>query len=716
LKKLYKEDSIGLKPEKILCNLLFLFFFTASISFSQIHINGFCRLNNYKTFPNYSHIYITDFNKDSFPDVILFNGENNNVVTLASAGDESFNEPKNKFFFFPITAINYFGKKNKNELIHIFVSRKERLAGLVSFSKYGTLKLLNIIRFSTFPSKVITADLNNDGKNEALIFGKTFAGLALINEDNFILHDTLIVSTGTYSDAAFINLDYDNFTDIAAIDMLHNSIDFFYNNGNNNFVNERQIEFPTQISNLEAVDFNNDSYSDLIFVAGNSFQILLGDSVSSFSNKLIIKTEDKIFKYVVGDFNSDKIMDLAYIGNLKNNIKILFGINDSTFTKPILLFKKDTLNALMYYQHNKTTGLLSLAADGTLSRFTNNLALPDSFRLAFAANPVKLMWKNYPESGRFELSFIDKYELSFKKISGDKNSFNNLFEIPISKLFSNIKTLYTDKNKESTIFFNKGEQLIEFLQTEADSFKLKQIYTNYPILDAAPIYERGEEKPSIITVTTGNNAAGITSFKFNNSHLVKQKFDSLDTNLINAELFINNNREVFYWKKSSDTLLYIRNNLDNGNRSIIYKTIIRTDSVGNVLTNVKLFENRSFSGATPISIIQQNDNFKILIIEKRKIRIVKLAKESLGNKIKNIEYVKYVYDKKLKQKSFFILANDSTAIFKIDVDKNFMLQSLSKYIESEKVYDYFVTRLFDIYNYIVYTSESDNSIKFLRIK
>ena len=337
--------------------------------------------------------------------------------------------------------------------------------------------------------------------------------------------------------------------------------------------------------------------------------------------------------------------------------------------------------------------------------------MPDSFRLAFVGNPVKLQWKNYSKSNRFELSFIDKYDISFKKISGKKNSFNNIFEIPISKLFYNIKTSYADKNREATIFFNKGAQLIEFLQTGANNFKLKQIYTNYPLLDAAPIYKEGEKQPSIITVTTGNNSAGITLFKFNNSHFVKQKFDSLDTNLINAEIFINKKREVFYWKKSLDTLLYIRNNLDNGNHSIIYKTIIRTDSVGNVLTKVKLF-----SGAKPISIVQQNDNFKILIIEKGKTMIVKLAKKSLGDKIKNIEYVEYFYNKRLKQKSFFILANDSTAIFKIDVDKNFMLQSLSKYIESEKVYDYFVTKLFDIYDYIVYTSESDNSIKFLRIK
>ena len=42
-------------------------------------------------------------------------------------------------------------------------------AGHLSFSKYGTLKLLNIIRFSTFPSKVITADLNNDGWEDLVV-------------------------------------------------------------------------------------------------------------------------------------------------------------------------------------------------------------------------------------------------------------------------------------------------------------------------------------------------------------------------------------------------------------------------------------------------------------------------------------------------------------------------------------------------------------------
>ena len=148
----------------------------------------------------------------------------------------------------------------------------------------------------------------------------------------------------------------------------------------------------------------------------------------------------------------------------------------------------------------------------------------------------------------------------------------------------------------------------------------------------------------------------------------------------------------------------------------MYKTAVNKDSLGNNLTNAKLFKNDWQSASKPISIIRELNNFKILTLEKGKMKIVSLAKKSLGNKIKSIENIKYLFDSKSGQKSFFVLANDSTDIFKLDFDKNFNLQSLSNYIESEKVYDYFVTKLFDNFNYIVYTDRFDNAIKFLRIK
>ncbi len=713
MKKLCKDGSYDLKHVTILGKFLFVYFITISISLSQVKINGFGRLNNYPTFQHYTNIYQTDFNRDSFPDVILFNSENNNVVTHASTSNSSFNEPKNKFFFFPITDIANFKNEAKKEPIQIFVSRKERLAGLVSFTKNGTLKLLNIIRFTSYPSKVISADLNNDGKNEALVFGKTFAGLSLLFEDNSFLHDTSITQHGSYSDADFINLDYDNYTDIVAINMLNNSINFFYNNGNNIFQNERQIEFRNPISNLQTVDFNNDSYSDLIFTSGNSFNVLLGDSVSSFIKSRTITVNDGISKFIVGDFNSDKLNDLVYINGNKDNIHILFGLTDSIFTKPILLYKNNNLTELQFYESKKNSGLFCLSADGNLCEISNNSALLDSFGLAFTGKPGKLLVNKPLTKNNYQLSFIDNYDLSFKTFLGTGTTFSSINKTPISELFSNI---VISNNGKNTVFFKKNNRLIELLQTKNDSSKLKQIYTAYPIMDVNFISSEGQNFPVIAAVTSNNDSTGVSFLDSNDIQFTKSNFLNLGSGIIDAKIYRSNNLEVFYWKSYTDTLIYIRKNLQLGNSNVIYKEKIQTDSVGNISTKVKLYNNESSQAAKPISIIQQKDKFKILIVEKGKMQIVNLAKERLGNKINSIENVKYFYDNKLKQKSFFILTNNSTAIFKLDVDKNFKLQSLSKYIESEKVYDYLVTKLFGIFNYVVYTSKADNYIKFLRIK
>ena len=702
--------------EKILSNIFLLFFFSFSVSFSQVNINGFYRFNNYKTFPNYSAFYQIDFNNDSSPDIIFFNGKNNNVVTLASAKDGSFSEPRNKFFFFPITAMAPFGNNNRKETLNIFVSRKERLAGLVSFTKSGTLKLLNILRFSTYPTNVISADLNADGRTEAVVFGKTFAGFALIKTDKFNLKDTTIFTNESFSDAAFINLDYDNFTDIAAINVLNNSIDFFYNDGNNNFAEERQIKFDTPISNLQTTDFNNDLFTDLIYLENNSIQILLGDSVSSFNRKIHINSDDEISDYLIGDFNSDKLNDIAYLDKKRNNIKILFGINDSSFTKPILLYKGKNFLSLQKYVNNNENGLLAFSIDGILSKFTNSTALPDSFRLAFAGNPTTLNSRNGSTDNNYQLSFIDQSELAFKYFSGKNYSLNKLFITHISNNFSKIKFVKNAGKNNSVILFNPYGQLIEILQSNKMDFPKEQIYTNNPILDALSYYNNSEHYPIVVALTAKNDSAYISFFKEFDSKFVKIKTDSLDTNIVTAKLFKGKNIEVFYWKTISDSLFYFRKDLQSHKIITMYKTAVKKDSLGNNLTNVKLFENDWRSASKPISIIREINSFKILTMLKNKIKMVSLAKKSLGNRIKSIENIKYMFDSKSRQKSFFVLANDSTAIFKLDFDKNFNLQSLSNYIESEKVYDYFVTKLFDKFNYIVYSSRFDNAIKFLRIK
>ncbi len=755
--RLYLEDNKGSKLVKILCNFLLFFFFSISISLSQVKVSGFYFSNSYKTFKDYSVVYQTDFNKDSVPDIILFNGNGNNVVIHEANKDGTFAEAKTKFFFFPITALSLFEKNKTKTPIYIFVSRKERLAGLASFTKYGTLKLLNIARFNTYPSKVIVADLNNDGKNEALIFGNTFAGITMLRENNFRIKDTSITSEGSYSDAAFIDLDYDGYYDFAATNMLHNSIDFFYNDGNNSFVKERQLILQNPIANLKTVNFNNDIFDDLIYTSADSFHVLLGDSVSSFNNSVVVPADDNIFNFEVGDFNSDKLQDIIYIGNKKSVVKIIFGAADSTFSEPILFYHHKDLSNMYYAVNGEKKNLLILSSDGHLFNFTNSFALSDSFNLAFSGAPSKLSWKVYPQNKIVELSFIDNYDQKYKSFIGNNSSFLNYNEAPISEGFSNIEILNSvdilnvdlflnfDSLKNShkptgreglssllrkdvkskirkpipklskiasTLFFNRGEQLIEFLHR---NFKT-QLYTKHPIMDAKPFYFNDVKNPSILTVTSGDSLAFVSLFNYRDSSYDEIVADTLDKNVVSAQIVIGKNPEVFYWKHNDDSLYYLHKNVVTAKTNKIYSAEIQKDSVNQSLTTVKLFENDMFPTSKPISLIKQKDYFLIIIRNHEKTQFVKLSKENVGNKIKNINQIKYFYDDELRQKVFFILANDSTSIFKLDLDKKFTLLSLSKSIESSKIYDYFVTKLFDKFDYLVYSSGKASYIKFLRIK
>jgi hypothetical protein len=138
----------------------------------------------------------------------------------------------------------------------------------------------------TYPTGLACGDLNNDGRDDIIVFGaKVEVYFSLSSGFQEVLlceHQT----NGWIDD-----FNHDGKTDIICYDDLAmvglTGVTIFENTGSGNFIKHDEIIFPFSTSKFYLSDFNNDSFSDLLFqlynksghvIFYNQGDFLLGDS------------------------------------------------------------------------------------------------------------------------------------------------------------------------------------------------------------------------------------------------------------------------------------------------------------------------------------------------------------------------------------------------------------------------------------------------------
>src|SRR4030042_3281349 len=361
LKKRYKEDKIGLGPVR----KVFIFFFLLPLLVSklsaQIPINGFCQLHSIDTKQGYTKFITLDYNGDSYSDLLLFGRDGKKAIIHQGEKKEILGNTVEKFSYYSVSEIVPLDRSTSPNRFYIFVSRKDRMVGLVSFTKYGTIQLMNQKKLESYPGCISVGDVDNDGKNEALISGSNFDGLSILEERNYILRETKIVKNKIFSEARFIDLDYDGYSDIVAGDLFTHSIVFLYNNQFNEFREYRSINVGEEIRNLRAVDLNTDGFRDILYSSGSGIEILLGDSVSTFEKRITLKTKVYPDSFIISDCNRDRINDLAYLNRTSGDLYISYSKSGEEFYEPIHLFHQEGLVDLKAFRNSAENYLAVLS-------------------------------------------------------------------------------------------------------------------------------------------------------------------------------------------------------------------------------------------------------------------------------------------------------------------------------------------------------------------
>ena len=327
------EGRTGLKNAKLIFSLFLLLLSFNLNLFAQIELNGFCRTEYIKTGGNVTSLNLQKINDDKLPDILLFNPAKREVTEIITE-ENDYSDPVNKFSFYPISDIREFDSV-KNPSTFLVISRNEKRCAEISFRKNGSIKLLDELKFDTFPEVLETAEVSGDSLVEGFICGTSFDGISMISLAKNKLTAKKIVTKRLFSDIAVADLDFDGFPEIAAIDFINNSINMFYNDGTGNFSELRTIETDKTPLKLKLTDFNRDGYVDLIITTDSVFEISEGDSVSSFDEFRKIETGLKPGKFIINDFNNDGKNDFAVLETGSGNLKILFnqGNNFKSFPK-----------------------------------------------------------------------------------------------------------------------------------------------------------------------------------------------------------------------------------------------------------------------------------------------------------------------------------------------------------------------------------------------
>ena len=554
MKKPCKGEKIGLRIELSKAEILFCLLFLQQNIFPQIPINGFCKYNSIQTDSGYTSFFSLNYNKDSYADLFLYNTNDKKCISLS--GDINGFVKDNEYELpFEISRFQSITEKNGMIKQYAFASRKTRQVGTLKFTEKGKPEIQSLIELGSYPDNLSIGDIENDGQMEMLVSGSSFEGLSILFMKDKILTEKKVIDKSVFSSAVLTDLSNDDYLDIAAFNVITNSINFFYNIGNNDFKKVRSIPENEKIYSLFSSDINFDNYTDLIFVKGNSINILYGDYTSSYENSVILPTKNFPDKIVIGDFNKDGRMDIAYINKNESTLSVFLAKDSFEFYPELIYLKNEELQDLIPYYSKFIDGLAALNSNGRIITLTRLASISEGPDLSVGVAPSSIKYFDLENNGIIDIAFIDKFTNNLNLI------IRNNAGIPASvycyKLHETHNDILIDNSMplEKTFYcYSPGKRLIEVFNINLLSKKVNRtdIYSPGNILDLK--YKRNNESVNIYIVYKKNNKLGAALYENKNFTFYLNDYPGILSNVLKANISVNKQPSIFAWKKDKDSL------------------------------------------------------------------------------------------------------------------------------------------------------------------
>ncbi|CAF4931507.1 unnamed protein product [Rotaria socialis] len=311
---------------------------------------------NYATFESYQNcsdnntlrpegITTADFNNDRYLDIAVALFQSNSISILFGYGNGSFDLMKTISTGLnsqpnALTAYDF----NKDGSLDIAVVNSGTQEILI-LRGYGNGTFLNVTRYPTGngsrPMSIILADINNDNHVDMIVSNHRTSCIGiLLGRGNFTFDSIATYSIGSLAapqSVAVGDFDNDSQLDIVVANYGANTVTVFLGYVKGNFTS--QISYSTGVQSWPSCvivgDFNRDNQLDIVTsnYYKNNVGILLGYGNGSFSNVTTYYTGDGSSPQFIGagDFNNDSILDIAVANSGNNGFVVLFGVGDGSF-------------------------------------------------------------------------------------------------------------------------------------------------------------------------------------------------------------------------------------------------------------------------------------------------------------------------------------------------------------------------------------------------
>jgi hypothetical protein len=196
------------------------------------------------------------------------------------------------------------------------------------------------------PTDAFVGDLNNDGRLDIVVtlFGD-FGIIVFLGHGNGTFSRQLIYSTGSQSHpsaCALGDVNNDNRLDVAVTDYLNGNVVVLLGDGDGNFPNTRNYSTGSDSEPISIAfgDFNNDRILDIVVTNSNTntIGVFLGFTYINGVHESICSTGSSPHPRAValGDFNKDSQLDIVMANYGLNNVEVLLQDANKTFSIQIM--------------------------------------------------------------------------------------------------------------------------------------------------------------------------------------------------------------------------------------------------------------------------------------------------------------------------------------------------------------------------------------------
>jgi VCBS repeat-containing protein len=291
-------------------------------------------------------VAVGDFDGGGDPDLAVANQLSNDVSVLLGGAGGGFTGPTNfpvGFFTFPFSvAVGNFNDGGDPDLAVANLA-----AGNVSVLQGGTGGSFVVPPASfpagSSPASVAVGDFDGNGDPDLAVANQTFAGRlsVLLGGTGSSFSGPASFPAGTNPISVAVgNFNGDTDPDLAVANRDSNNVSVLLGGSGGGFTGPTNLAAGNIPSSVAVDDFNGDGDPDLAVAnqtPAGRVSVLLGGTGGSFvvppTPSFAAGTNPA--SVAVGDFNSDGDPDLAVANLDSNNVSVLLGVGDGTFTAPI---------------------------------------------------------------------------------------------------------------------------------------------------------------------------------------------------------------------------------------------------------------------------------------------------------------------------------------------------------------------------------------------